>query len=658
MSKLKVENNKVIFQRQGELMMIEPYGEDCFRVRATRNGKLSDEGYTLLPPHENHACAALDESGDRAVIRNGILSAEIIKIWCDSCRITFFKNGRQLLQTREEGDPFRRYIHTEGCHYTVKAVFEANRDEHIYGLGQEQCGFFDKKGCTSELVHYNTKSAMPVIYSSLGYGFFWNNPAPGRCEFTNNHTMWVADSAYQADYLIFAGETPAETMYKYCTLTGFAPEMPQWAAGFWQSRLRYESQEELLEVAGEYYRRGIPLDVIVIDYFHWTEQGEWRFDPTLWPEPDKMCAELEKMNIRPAVSVWPTINPKSKNFAKMNEENMLVSTESGQYGIFDFYGQQTFIDPTCPETRGFVWEQIRKGYYSHGIKTFWLDEAEPEIHPQNFGNLHFHIGNGAQTALIYPYYYAKAFYEGLRSEGETEIALLTRAAYPGSQKFGAIVWNGDIPSTFEALYESIVSGMSMAMCGIPWWNSDIGGFHSGDTESGYFRELIVRWFQFGLFCPVMRLHGVRVRPKDHKPKHPDIIEQSGGDNEIWSFGEKNYPVLKDLVMLRHRLKPYILNQAEIASEKGTPIMRPMFFDFYDDEECYKLGDQYMFGNDILFAPIYRQGAVERRVYLPKGKWIRTLDKTVYEGGRYIDCHADLNEFIAFVKDGAEVLNLF
>ncbi len=656
MSIMKFDERSITFEMRDERVLIEPYGENCMRVRATRNILFSDEKWTLLDPGEDKARVELKEENE-AVLENGMISVTLRRFW-SRCEIEFFRNGKKILKTREEGDPVRRYRHVEGNHYTIKALFEANDDEHIYGLGQEMNPYFDKKGCSSELIHFNTKSAMPVIYSSLGYGFLWNNPAVGKCEFTKNHTLWQADSAYQVDYLVFVGETPADVMYKYSQLTGFSPDMPQWAAGFWQCKLRYESQEDLLEVAREYYKRNIPVDTIVIDYFHWTEQGNWEFDPELWPDPVGMCKELEEMNIRPVVSIWPTINPNSKNYHKMDEENMLVRTENGQYGMFNFYGLQAFIDPTNPRTREYVWEQMKKTYYSYGIKTFWLDEAEPEIHPQDFNNLRFYIGNGSQTALLYPYYYAKTFYDGLKSEGETEIVSLTRASYPGSQKFGAIVWNGDIPSTFRALFESIVSGLSMAMCGIPWWNSDIGGFHQGDIESDYFRELIVRWFQFGLFCPVMRLHGARKQPKNYVPRHPGVKEISGGDNEIWSFGEKNYPILKDLVMLRNRLKPYILQQTKLASEKGTPIMRPMFFDNYDDEECYKLDDQYMFGPDILFAPIYEQGQTERKVYLPKGKWIRTTDKTEYEGGQYISCKAEINEFIAFVKNGAEVINVF
>lgn len=268
-----------------------------------------------------------------------------------------------------------------------------------------------------------------------------------------------------------------------------------------------------------------------------------------------------------------------------------------------------------------------------------MDEAEPEVHPQQFDNLRFFIGNGAKTALLYPYYYSKIFYDGLKSEGEEDIISLTRATYPGSQRLGAVVWNGDIPSTFTALRQSVTSGLSMSMCGIPWWNSDIGGFHSGDIESDYFRELIVRWFQFGLFSPVMRLHGARNRMSNQVDRYPEVKEKSGGDNEIWSFGERNYPILKNIIELRERLKPYIIKYMDIASNTGSPIMRPMFFDFYDDDNCYTLDDQYMFGEDILFAPILEQGVAGRPVYLPRGSWINVNDRQSYEGGKAVHAKA-------------------
>jgi len=249
-------------------------------------------------------------------------------------------------------------------------------------------------------------------------------------------------------------------------------------------------------------------------------------------------------------------------------------------------------------------------------------------------------------------------YEGLKEVGEEDIIILTRAAYPGTQKFGSLVWNGDIVSTFDALRMSVKTGLSMAMCGIPWWNSDIGGFLFADTESDYFRELVIRWAQFGVFSPVMRLHGSRLRPKNHQDRYPGIIERSGGDNEIWSFGEETFKILEKLVKLRDRLKPYICRYMDIATETGAPIMRPMFWDYHEDERCYELEDQYMFGEDILFAPIVDEGATERSVYLPKGTWVNVNTKEEVEGGCDITCHANIDEFIAFVKKGSDVLKEF
>lgn len=658
MGKITICENKLIFERRDELTVIEPYGKNCLRCRSTRNSKLSDENWTLLPPTDDSECII---SGDEsiAVIKNGMVSAQIEagQPWYGGL-ITYYRNDEAILHTKFEGEYTGRNVHTEGDHYRIKVIFEANKGEHIYGLGQEQEDQFDRKGSTCNLEHYNTKSAIPVIYSSLGYGFFWNNPAPGRCETTNNHTMWVADSAYQADYLIYAGNTPAEVLRKYCDLTGYAPHFPEWAAGFWQSRLRYESQDVVLSVAREYKEKGIPIAAIVIDYFHWTEQGEWKFDPKYWPDPSAMCAELKEMGIEPVVSIWPTINPNSENYQEMNDGNMIIRTENGQYGMFDFYGQQAFIDVTHPKTGPYVWNKVKDNYYKHGIKTFWLDEAEPEIHPQQYANLKLYAGNGAQSAMLYPYYYSKMFYDGLKSEGEEDIILLTRAGYPGIQRFGSLIWNGDIVSTFDALRMSVKSGLSMAMSGIPWWNSDIGGFLFADTESDYFRELIIRWAQFGVFSPVMRLHGSRLREKEHVDLYPGIIEKSGGANEIWSFGEENYRILKELIELRERLKPYICHYMDIASETGSPIMRPMFFDYYEDEVCYTLEDQYMFGEDILFAPIVNEGQTEREVYLPEGKWTDVNTKETEEGGRWVTKTARIDEFIAFVKEDKSIINVF
>lgn len=659
MGTLTLKGNSICFQRREEVAVIEPYGPDCIRFRSTRNRTVSDEAWTLLPPRPTPDAEVVLE-GHTARLCNGRIEVTVDigdgwPVFDVSYRHT--GTGKHLLRTIEEKDYVTRYQHVAGDLYQVKAVFAANEGERLYGLGQEQQDYFDRKGCAVDLCHWNTKSTIPVLYSSLGYGFIWNNPSPGRCEAAKNRTLWCAEEAYQIDYLIFAGDTPAQLVNTYCELTGYAPRIPQWALGFWQCKLRYESQDEVLDTAREYRRRGIPIDAIVIDYFHWTEQGDWKFDPRYWPDPEEMCRELREMGIEPVVSIWPTINPHSENWREMSEGNLLITNENGQYGMFDFYGQQAFIDPTNPVARRFVWEKVRENYYRKGIRTFWLDEAEPEVHPQQFSNLRLYAGNGGQAAMLYPFYYAKAFYEGLKEEGEQETIALTRAAWLGSQRFGVSVWNGDISSTFDALRQSIISGLSMSLCGIPWWNSDIGGFHSGDIESEEFRELIVRWFQFGVFCPIMRLHGSRRRQSDYAYRHPGIIEPSGGDNELWSFGARNYPILKSLIELRERLRPYLIRMMEENCASGAPIMRPMFYQYPQDDICYGLDDQYMFGSDILFAPIVRRGQTSRNVYLPKGRWILTRDGRLYTGG-WTEVSADIDEFIAFVLEGSEVLSVF
>ncbi len=654
---ITIKDEAILFERRDETVLIEPYGDDCIRVRASKNSRLSDERWTLLEPVKAASC---EISGDqkRATMKNGMVSVTVSTTNDWGGELVFKREDRVILSTKNYGDYVMRYQHTEGDNYRIRYAFNANPGEHIYGLGQEQEDAFDRKGTTTELQHYNTKSVIPVYYSSLGYGFIWNNPSPGRCETTLNHTMWVADSAYQADYLVFAGETPRDTMKIYSRLTGFAPMMPSWAAGFWQCKCRYESQDILLNVAREYKKRGIPIDAIVIDFFHWTEQGDLKFDPKYWPDPKAMVEELSQMGIETVVSVWPTISPRSENWRIMNERNMLVRTENGQYPTFDFFGLITYIDPTNPETASFYWDKVRNNYYSYGIKNFWLDEAEPEVHPQQFANLKFYAGNGAQTALLYPYYYNKIFYDGLRSEGETDIISLTRAAYIGSQRVGACVWNGDIMSSFHALKQSITSGLSMAMCGIPWWNSDIGGFLFGDTESESFRELIVRWFQFGLFCPIMRLHGTRLNQSYYVDEAPDVMVKGGGYNEIWHFGEENYRTIEKLINTRIKMRDYTLSLARDAHENGAPMMRPMFFEFPDDPKCYELWDQYMYGPDILFAPIYNEHQTDREVYLPAGEWVSVLDGRIYQGGASISVHAEIDQYIAFVRNGQDVLKVF
>ncbi len=644
-----IKNNRLIFEKDGEIGEVSACYEGCIRFRATANTELVEQDWTLLPKECPAEVFVKDGQG---YLKTGDLTFKME----GNGRIAFFKGDKMILQEQPEMtfySGYRNYRSVGSGLWKMRESFEPTEGEEFYGLGHERMNVFSKKGCTIDLRHVNTKSSIPYVYSSLGYGFLWNMPSTGTVELSNNRMRWNSDCGKQMDFVVISGG-PGEATEKLTELTGHAPHMPLWAMGFWQSRLRYETQEDVLRVARRYKELGVPLSVIIIDYFHWTEQGDYKFDPKYWPDPKAMAEELHDMGIKLMVSMWPTINEKSENYWHMLSHNMLIKTASGSNRVFDFYGPQAEIDPTNPRTREFVWKKLKENYIDNGVDLLWFDEAEPEIHPEHFDNLIMHAGRGDEAALIYPYYYAQLVYDGMKDMGRDDIVTLSRCGYLGAQKFGALIWSGDIHSTFESLTEQIKSGLNMAMCGLPWWNTDIGGFFGADIHTDYFRELIVRWFQYGVFSPVMRLHGSRVGGS----RTQGIIEPSGDENEIWSFGEENQKILTDLINLRYRLVPYIKEQMDRAAEKGTPVMRPLFYDFPEDNTCYKVGDEYMFGPDILFAPITKQGAVERQVYLPAGKWVLTRDRQVYEGGLEYSIHAEISEFIAFVREGAEVIEVF
>jgi len=658
-------NNTLIWKLGYETVQIEPWGRDSLRVRATMGAKIRDDlpGALLEPAATD---AQIEIGTECAVIRNGAITAELslkegplIAFLEGKVRFLNTATGAELLAEEPQRfgwPPARCFKPLSSDIYRVEARFKAYDGERLHGLGQHQHGRLDQKGCTIDLIQRNKEVNIPFLLSSRGYGFLWNNPAVGRVELSQNGTRWVAEATRQLDYWITAGDTPAEIMEHYADATGHAPLLPEWAAGFWQCKLRYRTQEELLSVAREYRRRGLPLSVIVIDFFHWTLQGDWKFDPECWPDPAGMVRELEEMGVKVMVSIWPTVNALSPSFEHMLRRGLLIRTERGIPAHTSFMDTKPegpvymhFYDATNPESRQFVWEQVRENYYRNGIRVWWLDACEPEMYPLDPDNLRYHLGNGQEVTNIYPLMHARGFYEGMRAEGEEEIISLCRSAWAGSQRYAAAVWSGDIPSTFEALQAQVGAGLNIGLSGIPWWTTDIGGFHGGDPSTPYFRELIVRWFQYGVFCPLFRLHGFRL------PVSAMTGEMTGAPNEVWSFGDEAYAIIRELLFLRERLRPYIMEQMRLAHEKGVPPMRPLFFDFPEDEGCAMVDDQFMFGPDLLVAPVLHEGARSREVYLPAGAtWRDAWTDAIHDGGQWITADAPLERIPLCLRSGAKL----
>ncbi len=654
------ENGALAYRYDAERVLIQPWGKNSFRVCASKMARMPEERWALTE-EAGQSGGTVTIQAYAAEITNGKIRARINNIG----KISFTNDkGETLLEeyVRNRQDVLastsssleveaREFKPLIGGDYALTMRFESDPEEKIFGMGQYQQKFLDLKGTELELAHRNSQASVPFMVSSLGYGFLWNNPAIGRVCFGKNLTSWFAGSTKKLDYWITAGDTPAEIEEQYARVTGRVPMMPEYGLGFWQCKLRYQTQEETLAVAREYKRRGIPLDVLVIDYFHWPKQGDWRFDPDYWPDPDGMIREIREMGTEVMVSVWPMVDYKSENFEEMKARGLLTRVEKGVRIDNLYMGNTIQYDTTNPEARRYVWEKAKKNYYDKGVRLFWLDEAEPEYTVYDFENYRYYLGPNVQIGNIYPVEYAKGFYEGMRDEGQEQVVNLLRCAWAGSQKYGALVWSGDIQSSFESLRFQFVAGLNMAMAGIPWWTTDIGGFFGGDIRDKEFHELFVRWFEYGTFCPVMRLHGYRMPYQPQFGTTGGAACISGAPNEIWSYGEEIFAICKAYIELREKMRPYIRDVMREAHEKGAPVMRPLFYEFPGDGVCWENDEAYMFGPGLLVAPVLEKGQEEKEVYLPEGSlWTDYWTGETEQGGKRIKVKTPLDRIPVFMRD--------
>lgn len=650
-----------------EVLRVEPWGEHAVRVRAAADALVPGLDGALEPPVPAPRARVTVRQDGTARLVNGRITVE-----ADAAgRLRFLRSAdagdpephpppRELLAEKPPypAGPGPRVHSPRGDGtYQVAQAFEAYDAEQVFGLGQHLHGKLDQKGCVIDLVQGNTVVTIPFLYSSRGYGLLWNNPATGRVELGADATRWVAEQCRGIDYWISAGDTPAQVMAAYADATGHPPLLPEWASGFWQSRLRYRTQPELLAVAHEYRRRALPLSVILCDFFHWPKMGDWDFARDEWPDPAGMVRELDALGVRLAVSVWPTVESDSTGFEPLRAVDGLVRDSRGGLlrhhwparGDGDPYVPMAYVDPTSPAARRVLWERLRAAYHEIGVATCWLDACEPDLPADLARRAVYHAGPGDQVGNGYGLAMARTVADGLRAAGEDRPFSLVRSAWAGSQRYGAALWSGDIQPTFASMAAQIRAGLNVAMSGIPWWNTDIGGFLGGDPQDPAYREVLVRWFQYGTFQPIMRLHG------DREPHQPFSTRMTGGPNEVWSYGEEAYAILREHLLLRERLRPYIHRLAEAAHRTGAPPMRPLFFEFPGDEAAWHVDDQFLLGPDLLVAPVAEAGARSRPVYLPHGAcWTDAAGGQCHEGGRTVEVPAPLERIPVFVRAGSDL----
>ncbi len=550
--------------------------------------------------------------------------------------------------------------------YRVSATFDAPAGEHYYGLGQHQQGFLDLRDHRVECWHeYNAVGGesvcVPFLVSSRDYGLIWDNPSKTTVDLGFNlRNIWSSEVGDRVSFFVITGDDTDQVYEGYRQLTGVAHMLPKAAYGYIQSKAIYPTQDQLMNVAKGYRDRHLPLDVLVVDFLNMTRQGELDLDPARWPDPAAMNKQLHAMGITTLLSVWPHFAPGTRYYDMLRQKGWLIHAADGtpDFGHFkDTIGPN--IDTTNPAAAKWWWESIRDRYVKpYGFDYIWLDETEPDIDPApDF----FYVGSGTRYYNVYPLFHTASVYEGFRRDfGDSHrVFSLARAAYLGAQRNGTVFWSSDIMSTWDMLKRSIPAGLDFAASGMPYWDTDIAGFFSPSIPSTYhaahtplvdpsdarenvgnyedYPELFVRWFEWGVFQPVMRAHGER----EH--------------NEVWAYGSQAEPILAKYLRLRYQLLPYIYSLGYFSYKTGAPYMRALFMDFPDDPHVAKIGDEYMFGPAFLVAPVTEQGATSRKVYLPAGSdWYNYWTNERVKGGATIEVSAPIATIPLFVRAGSIV----
>jgi len=528
--------------------------------------------------------------------------------------------------------------------YRVKQAFQLDRDEAIYGLGQHQNGEMNQRNQHLYLRQSNTEICIPLVHSIKGYALFWDNYS--ATDFIDNAESMTFDSAVgdMSDYYFVYGGNADKVIAGLRYLTGEAPMYPLWTFGFWQSRERYISQEELVNVVRKYRSLQIPLDGIIQDWKYWGEDfKDWNsmeFRNPKYPDPKKMMEEVHGLNAHAIISVWPSFGPSTQPYAELRKLNKLMTLETfpQDNGVREY-------DPYDPLARNIYWKYMNMNLFNIGIDGWWLDSTEPDHSPVKEEDFDFHtyLGSFRKVRNAFPLMTVGGVYDHQRQvTSDKRVFILTRSAFAGQQRYAANSWSGDLVSDWTVLQNQIPAALNFSLTGIPYWNSDIGGFFSNNNfpngvKDPAFQELYVRWMQFAAFTGMMRSHGT------HTPR------------EIFNFGERGYwafDAQEKSINLRYHLLPYIYSTAWKITSDGGSLMRALWMDFPDDKKVANLSDEFFFGKSILVAPVISP-VKERLIYLPKGSsWIDFWTGEKILGGNTFSRKVPIDIIPLYVKVGS------
>lgn len=588
-----------------------------------------------------------------------IKSNEIAVIIDTNTGKIIFKDPKGNILLKDQGTHFTPRKDLEKDSYSVKQTFKLDTDEPIYGLGQIQNGKLNQRNQKEKLRQRNTVICIPFFQSVKGYGVYLDNYSPTLFTDTPEETVFDSDLGTCSDYYFMYGKNVDGVIKAMRQLTGKVPMLPESGFGFWQSRERYTSQKEIVETLKKYRDLKVPIDGIIQDWKYWsTNDKHWNaiaFDNPQFPNPEEMISQIHQMNARIIISIWPSFGPTTDIFKEMKSRNMLLGFET-----FPPNNGARVYDAFNPEARDVYWKYFNKNMFSIGMDGWWLDATEPEY--QEKGEKNFdtpcYSGSFRNNYNTFPLVTVEGVYKNQRkTSSDKRVFILTRSAFAGQQRTGAVSWSGDIDGNWDALKAQIPAGLNFSMNGIPYWNCDIGGFsvrqYPGGNKNQAYRELYTRWTQFGAFLGMMRSHGTSTQ------------------REIFLFGERGswaFDAQEKFISLRYRLLPYIYSTAWEITQNDASLMRPLFADFAQDKHTHNLCTEFLFGKSILVAPVlepqYTTGkgidvkadfshTKSMKVYLPAGcDWYDFWTNEKVTGGKTVDKETPIDIMPIYIKAGS------
>jgi alpha-D-xyloside xylohydrolase len=649
------------------------YGPNILRVIKHPAGKDFVKQSLSVVQIPEKTIFSIKQTGDEVMLKSKSLQ---VLLNLNSGQLTFLNKREKLLSEKTDGPSFIDFDDAGTKTYTVYQSFVLDADEPIYGLGQQQQGKMSNRGVTLNMVQGNTDDYIPFFQSVKGYGLFWDNYSPTIFKDSVDGTYFKSEVGDGIDYYFMYGGNADGVVACMRKLTGQAPMFPLWTYGFWQSRERYRSQNDLVDVVKKYRELNVPLDGIIQDWQYWGSNYTWNAMEFLNPsfyDPQKMLNDIHGLNAHMIISIWNSFGPMTKQYKELDEIGALFDFKTWpEFGPDKWPENKSYpsgvkvYDPFNPKARDIYWQYLNKGLFSLGMDGWWIDSSEPdhfEPKPSDFDSKTY-LGSFRKVRNAFPLMTVGGVSQNQRLQtSDKRVFILTRSAFAGQQRYGANTWSGDTFASWESLLSQISAGLNFSLCGIPYWNSDIGGFFlwnfKDPLKNADYRELHVRWMQFGTFCPMMRSHG------------------EGFPREIYQFGKKGnptYDAIEKYINLRYHLLPYIYSTSWNVTSKQSSMMRALVMDFAADKKALDINDEFMFGKSLLVNPVtkpmYWKNEVQgtdtimvedfsvvktKDVYLPKGTdWFDFWTGVKFTGGQLVKKDVPLDIIPLYVKAGSIV----